>query len=170
MAVVRSICSHSHAKLTHTLQEDASESVDRFQAVLELEVVQWRRHSKSVQHSASHASLRHSCRVNIMSMHVIPNLQIFDDIRRSTRADHIGPSVFMDTSGLTDMHITKLLTEPEVYVTNDERKAALTAVHVRCWRRGAEDHSELRRGRVSRNSLSWHLLFTAIYYSRPRGE
>ncbi|CAL1139239.1 unnamed protein product [Cladocopium goreaui] len=60
-------------------QEDTSESDDRFQAVLELEVVQWRRHSKSV------------------------------------------------------------------YVTNDERKAALTAVHVRCWRRGAEDHAELRQ-------------------------
>lgn len=59
--------------------EDTSESDDRFQAVLELEVVQWRRHSKSV------------------------------------------------------------------YVTNDERKAALTAVHVRCWRRGAEDHAELRQ-------------------------
>lgn len=58
--------------------EDASESEDRFQAVLELEVVQWRRHSKSV------------------------------------------------------------------YVTN-ERKAALTAVHVRCWKRGAEDHAELRK-------------------------
>eukprot|EP00435_Cladocopium_sp_Y103_P023205 s2363_g5.t1 len=73
MAVVRYIRSHC------TLQEEASESDDRFQAVLELEVAQWRRHSKSV------------------------------------------------------------------YVTNDERKAALTAVHVRCWRRGAEDHAELRQ-------------------------
>lgn len=53
MAVVRYIRSQSHARLTRTLQEDTSESDDRFQAVLELEVVQWRQHSKRVQHSAS---------------------------------------------------------------------------------------------------------------------
>jgi hypothetical protein len=55
------------------------------------------------------------------------------------------------------------VSEPEVYVTNDERKAALKAVHVRCWRRGAEDHAELRRGRVSTNSYEFIVMAPAFY-------
>lgn len=32
----------------------------------------------------------------------------------------------------------------KVYVTVDAKKASLKAVHLRCWKEGAEDHAELR--------------------------
>ena len=127
------------------------------------------------------SSLRHSCRVtmlisyNIMSMPVIPNLQKYPG---STIT--LGASL-MDTSGLTDimhMHVTNLLTAIG-FACQNLRSMSQMMKERQPWRPCMSDAGEevrrimlssggARCPRIHTNSLSWPLLFTSLYYSRPR--
>ena len=114
---------------------------------------------------------------NIMSMPVIPNLQKYPD---STIT--LGASL-MDTSGLTDimhMHLTKLLTAIG-FACQNLRSMSQMMKERQPWRPCMLDAGEeVRRimlssggagcPRIHTNSLSWPLLFTSLYYSRPRGN